>query len=250
MKIALITGGSRGIGKSAAIHAARKGHGVVITYHSAKDEAEKTVKEIESHGGKATALQLDVTKIASFGDFAGALAQTLGQKFGVDKFDYLVNNAGIAGYVAITDVKEDQFDGLYNAHVKGPFFLTQKLLPLMNNGGSIINISSGLTRMSSPGSAPYAMMKGALEVFTRYLAKELGARQITANTVAPGAVKTDFGGGHTRNSPELQKMISSVTALGRVAEAEDIGPVIASLMSDDNHWVTGQRIEASGGMVV
>ncbi len=249
-KIALVTGGSRGLGKDMAIRLAEKGLDVVLTYNTKAQDAENTVKAIEKVGQKAAALQLNCGDVKSFDAFVGQLKATLKDKFDATRFDFLTNNAGIGGYSPISDATEAFFDELLNIHFKGPYFLTQKLLPLMNDGGGIVNVSSGLTRISVPGSSAYASMKGAMEIYTRYLAKELGARQIRANVVAPGAILTDFGGGHLRNDEQLQKFVSSVTALGRPGEADDIGGVVAFLCSQDAKWVNGQRIEASGGMAL
>lgn len=249
-KIALVTGGSRGLGKDMALRLAQKGLDVVITYNSQQTDAENVVAEIQQSGQKAAALQLNVGDLKSFAAFSDQLKEVLQNTFGTDHFDYLVNNAGIGGYTPIADVSEETFDELLNVHFKGVYFLTQKMLPLLNDGGGIVNISSGLTRVSVPNSSVYASLKGAVEVFTRYLAKELGAKGIRANTVAPGAVLTDFGGGHLRNDENLQKMVSSMTALGRPGVAEDIGGVVAFLCTEDARWVNGQRIEVSGGMLV
>lgn len=249
-KIALITGGSRGLGRDMALRIAEKGTDVIITYNSKPDDAQKVVEQIQQGGRKAAALQLNTGDVKSFDSFIDQLKNTLTSNFGTDHIDFLVNNAGVGGYKLIGEVTEDFFDELLNVHFKGVYFLTQSLIPLMNDGGGIVNISSGLTRFSFPRSSAYASMKGAIEVFTRYLSKELGARGIRANTVAPGAIMTDFGGGHLRASEESQKMVSSVTALGRPGVAEDIGGVVAFLCTDDARWVDGQRIEVSGGMQV
>lgn len=250
MKIALITGGSRGLGKNAAIETAKRGIGIVITYNSQKDDAEAVVAEIEKNGGKAAYLKLDASNINSFGDFVGEFKNLLSEKWGQDKFDYLVNNAGTGLHASIAETTEEQFDQVMNVHLKGPYFLTQKLLPLINDGGRILNISSGLARFSFPGSSAYAMMKGGIEVFSRYLAKELGARGITANTLAPGAIETDFSGGTVRDNQDVNKMVASVTALGRAGVPDDIGSLVASLLSEETRWVNAQRIEASGGMMI
>jgi len=247
-KIAIVTGGSRGLGRNTVVNLARKGIDVVLTYHSNRAEAEAAVAEIAELGGNAVALQLDSGVTESFDDFVASLKTALSENWGRGSFDFLVNNAGIGINAPITETTEEQFDRLMNIHLKGVFFLTQKLLPLMADGGRIINLSSGLARFSGPGYAAYGMMKGGIEVFTRYLAKELGARGITANTVAPGAIETDFGGGAVRDNANYNKMVSSVTALGRAGVADDIGPMIASLLSDDNRWINAQRIEVSGGM--
>jgi NAD(P)-dependent dehydrogenase (short-subunit alcohol dehydrogenase family) len=247
-KIALITGGSRGLGKNAALHLARRGVHSVITYQTNRAAADATLKELEKLGVKAVALQLDAGKPGSFGDFAGALKTALQQTWKRDRFDYLVNNAGTGLHKAFAETTEAEFDALMNVHFKGPFFLTQKLLPLLQDGGRILNVSSGLARFASPGSSAYGSMKGAIEVLTRYLAKELGGRQISVNTIAPGAIATDFNSGMVRDTPQVQQMIPSVTALGRVGQPDDIGPVISSLLMEENKWINGQRIEASGGM--
>ena len=250
MKINIITGGSRGLGRSMALHLADKGQDSIITYRGNKDAAHEVVKEIVAKGRKAVALQFDVSQSKTFDAFAGDIKKALAATWKADRFDHLVNNAGTGMYTPIADVTEAKFEEIMNIHLKGPYFLTQKLLPLMNDGGHIVNISSGLTRMTHDGSSVYAMMKGGIEVFTRYLAKELAARRITANTVAPGAIQTDFGDGRVRNSPDLQKMLTSNTALGRVAVADDIGALVAAMLSSDFGWVNGQRIEASGGIML
>ena len=250
MKIALITGGSRGLGKNAALKLAERGHDVIITYNSKKGEAQEVVSMIEKMGRKALALQLDVSQSKTFPDFASQVKAELKSKWSRDSFDFLINNAGIGLYNLITDTTEEQFDQLMNVHMKGTFFLTQKLLPLIADGGKILNLSSGLSRLSLPGYAAYAAMKGAIEVFTRYLAKELGPRKITANVIAPGAIETDFGGGRVRDNKELNQMIASQTALGRVGLPDDIGLFIAGFCSDDTRWVNAQRIEVSGGQML
>ena len=247
MKINIITGGSRGLGRSMALHAADRGQDSVITYNSKKEDADAVVKAIEAKGRKAVALQLDVSKPESFDAFVTEVKKALAATWKAGKFDHLVNNAGIGMYTPITEVTEAKWDEIMTIHLKAPFFLTQKLLPLINDRGKIINISSGLARFSHPGSSSYAMMKGGIEVFTRYLAKELGSRGISANTLAPGAIKTDFGGGRIRDNKEIEDAIAGQTALGRVGEADDIGLLGASMLSDDFRWVNGQRVEASGG---
>ncbi len=247
MKINIVTGGSRGLGKSMALHLAERGQDSVITYRSRKAEADAVVKEIEALGRKAVALQLDVAQPKTFDAFVAWLKEALAATWKRDTFDHLVNNAGAGMNAKIAEASEDSFDEMMNIHLKAPFFLTQKLLPLMADGGRIINISTGLARFSFPAYAPYAMMKGGLEVFTRYLAKELGPRGITANTIAPGAIATDFGGGLVRDNPQFNAMIAEQTALGRVGEAEDIGALAAAMLSTDFRWVNGQRIEAAGG---
>lgn len=247
-KIALVTGGSRGLGRDMALRLAEKGTDVIITYRSQAQEAQNVVALVQQLGRNAAALPLDTGDINGLDGFIQQLQNTLTNSFSATHFDYLVNNAGIGGYSPIGDATEAFFDELLNIHFKGVYFLTQKLLPLLNNGGGIVNISSGLTRFSVPGSSVYAAMKGAVEVYTRYLAKELGARGIRANVVAPGAILTDFGGAHLRNNEQLQQFVSSVTALGRPGEAEDVGGVVAFLCTEDARWVNGQRIEVSGGM--
>ncbi|MDL2402275.1 SDR family NAD(P)-dependent oxidoreductase [Rhizobium mayense] len=249
-KIAIITGGSRGLGRNTAVHLARKGIDVILTYHSNRAEAESAVSEIEAAGRKAVALQLDAGNVASFDDFVTKVRQALQQSWSRDRFDFLINNAGTGYHASFAETTEEAFDHLCNLHFKGVYFLTQKLLPHLNDGGRIVNISSGLARFSFPGSSAYGAMKGAIEVLTRYLAKELGPRGIAVNTVAPGAIQTDFSGGIVRDNPEVNKVVASMTALGRAGLPDDIGPMIASLLSEDNRWVNGQRIEVSGGMVI
>jgi NAD(P)-dependent dehydrogenase (short-subunit alcohol dehydrogenase family) len=249
-KIALVTGGSRGLGKDMALRLAEKGIDVILTYNTRAEEAQNVVRQIEQLGRKAATLQLNTGSLKDFDPFVSRVRDTLKNTFSVSHFDFLINNAGIGGYSPISEVTETFFDELLNIHFKGVYFLTQKMLPLMNDGGGIVNVSSGLTRVAVPGSSVYASLKGSIEIFTRYLAKELGGRGIKANTVAPGAILTDFGGGHLRNDEQLQKMVSSVTALGRPGEAEDIGGVVAFLCSEDAGWVNGQRIEVSGGMAL
>lgn len=248
--IALITGGSRGLGRNTALSIARRGGDVILTYFSKADEANAVVAEIEAMGRKAVALQLDTGDVAAFADFVGRLKATLAATWQRPTFDRLVNNAGHGDYALIADTTEAQFDRLVDVHFKGVFFLTQALLPLLADGGRIINLSSGLTRVSYPGYGAYAAVKGAVETLTLYMAKELGARGITVNTVAPGAIETDFGGGAVRDNPELNKAFAEMTALGRAGLPDDIGPMIASLLSPDNRWVTAQRIEASGGQAI
>jgi NAD(P)-dependent dehydrogenase (short-subunit alcohol dehydrogenase family) len=247
-RIALVTGGNRGIGRSAAVHLAKDGVDSVITYRAHGDEAAEVVAEIERLGRRAVALQLDTGDTAAFGGFADTLASTLRETWGRDTFDFLVNNAGNSSNSAFTEVTEEEFDRLVDIHFKGVFFLTQRLLGQLADGGAIVNLSSGLARFSYPKRVAYGSVKGAVEVLTRYLANELGPRGIRVNVIAPGAVATDFSGGAVRDTPAMQEAIASNTALGRYAVAKDIGPVIASILRDDNHWVTGQRIEASGGV--
>ena len=247
-KIALVTGGSRGLGKNMAIAIAKKGLDVIITYNSQKGEAEAVVAEIEALGQKAAALQLNVANADSFDGFFTEVTKTLTATFGTDKFDYLVNNAGIGIYAPFAETKETDFDTLVNIQFKGPFFISQKALPVLNDGGGIINISTGLARFATPGYAAYASMKGGMEVLTKYQAKELGARGIKVNIVAPGAIETDFGGGMVRDNEQVNAHIASQTALGRVGLPDDIGGVVAFLCTEDARWITAQRIEASGGM--
>ncbi|MBD2700900.1 SDR family oxidoreductase [Spirosoma sp. BT702] len=246
-KIALITGGSRGLGKNMAIHLAQKGINVVLTYNTQKDEADAVVAEIEQIGLKAAALQLNAGDVKSFDTFFSRLANVLNDTFGTDHFDFLINNAGIGINAPFAETKEEDFDTLMNIHFKGVYFLTQKALPLLNDGGRIINLSTGLARFSTPGYSAYASMKGAIEVLTRYLAKELGSKGITVNTVAPGAIETDFAGGVIRDNPQYNKTVASITALGRVGLPDDIGGVVAFLCTEEARWVTAQRIEVSGG---
>ncbi len=247
-KIALITGGSRGLGKDMALQMAQKGMDVVITYHSKKTEAEEVVAAVKALGRKASALALDVSQSASFAGFADQLKAVLSSEFGKERFDALVNNAGVGIHANLADTTVEQFDSMVDIHLKAPFFLTQQLLPLLNDGGSVVNISSGLTRFSFTGYEAYAIMKGGVETLTKYQAKFLGPRGIRVNVVAPGAIETDFGGGAVRDNAELNKTIASLTALGRVGLPHDIGGVVAFLCSEDAKWVNGQRIEVSGGM--
>lgn len=246
-KIALITGASRGLGKNAALHLAAQGIDIIGTYNSRADEAQALESEIAALGGKAVMLQLDVGRSEGFADFAARVEQAL-QQFDHQRFDFLINNAGIGVHALFAETTPEQFDLLMNIQLKGPFFLTQQLLPLINDGGRIINISSGLTRFSLPGYGAYAAMKGAMEVLTRYQAKELGARQIGVNILAPGAIETDFGGGAVRDNSALNAMVASNTALGRAGQPDDIGGALALLLSDGGQWINGQRVEASGGM--
>ncbi|CAB3889400.1 MAG: 3-oxoacyl-ACP reductase [Achromobacter mucicolens] len=246
-KISLVTGSSRGLGRSAALALARHGNDVVITYQSREAQANEVVAEVEQLGGKAVALQLDAGNVAAFPDFAARLQAALARTWQRDRFDHLVNNAGHGEMAPIADMSVEAFDKLVDVHFKGVFFLTQHLLPLLADGGRIVNLSSGLTRVSAPGWAAYAAVKGAVEVLTVYLAKELGHRGIAVNTVAPGAIETDFLGGAVRDTPEFNKAFADMTAMGRVGVPDDIGPMIASLLSEDNRWVNAQRIEVSGG---
>ncbi|KOS07335.1 short-chain dehydrogenase [Flavobacterium akiainvivens] len=248
VNIALVTGGSRGLGKNMALAIAKKGLNVIITYNSQKAEADAVVAEIESLGQKAAALQLNVGDATTFDAFYQQVSSVLKEVFNADKFDYLVNNAGIGIHASFAETTIEQFDNLVDIHFKGGFFMTQKALPLLNNGGGIINISTGLARFSTPGYAAYASMKGALETLTKYQAKELGANGIRVNIVAPGAIETDFGGGVVRDNDQVNSFIASQTALGRVGLPDDIGGVVAFLCTDDARWITAQRIEVSGGM--
>ncbi|MDF3199855.1 SDR family oxidoreductase [Pseudomonas sp. 1912-s] len=247
-KIALITGASRGLGKSAALHLAAQGVDIIGTYNRAADEAQAVVAQVESLGGKAAMLQLDVSQSSTFEAFTAQVGAVLKDVFGQAHFNFLINNAGIGAHASFAETTEAQFDQLVAIHFKGPFFLTQKLLPLISDGGRIINISSGLARFSLPGYSAYASMKGAVEVLTRYQAKELGARGITVNTLAPGAIATDFSGGVVRDNPDVNAMVANNTALGRAGLPDDIGGAISTLLADGSNWITGQRVEASGGM--
>lgn len=249
-RIALITGGSRGLGKDMALQLAAKGFDVVITYHSKKDEADRVVNEVKAQGQKAHALQLDVAQTSTFDSFVANVKSALKATFGVEKLDALVNNAGVGAHASFADTTPEQFDNMVNIHLKAPYFLTQKLLPVLNDEGSIVNISSGLARFSFPGYSAYGTMKGAVETLTKYQAKELGERKIRVNVVAPGAIETDFGGGVVRDNKELNTMISSLTALGRVGMADDVGGVVAFLCGEESKWVNAQRIEVAGGIYI
>lgn len=248
--ISLVTGGSRGLGRNAAVNIARRGGDAILTYRTGADAARAVVAEIEALGRKAVALRLDVADIASLPDFAERVRAALRETWNRVTFDHLVNNAGHGEMAGFAETTEAQFDGLFDTHVKGVFFLTQALLPLLADGGRIVNFSSGLTRVSFPGFSAYSAAKGAVEVLTTYLAKELGGRGITANTVAPGAIETDFLGGAVRDMPDLNERFADMTALGRVGIPDDIGLMVASLLGPDNRWVTAQRIEVSGGQVI
>lgn len=247
-KIALITGGSRGLGKNSALKIAQKGLDVIITYKSNKEEAEKVVAEIQALGRKAIAYQLDTKNINSFDAMVKTVGDHLEENTGSGNIDYLVNNAGTALYAPIAEVTEEQLDDVVDIHFKGVFFLTQKFLPFINEGGGIINISSGLARFALPGSSVYGSIKAAVDMLTKYQAKELGARKIKSNVVAPGAIETDFGGGRTRDDEHVNAMVAGATALGRAGLPDDIGGVVAFLCTEDAGWINGQRIEASGGM--
>jgi NAD(P)-dependent dehydrogenase (short-subunit alcohol dehydrogenase family) len=247
-RIAVITGGSRGLGRNAAVKLAERGTDVVLTYRSNRSQADAVVAEIRKLGRRAVALELDVSKASTFDTFAARLQTVLREEWQRDRFDFLVNNAGMGIHASFAETTEAQFDELMSAHLKGPFFLTQKLLPMIADGGRILNVSSGLARFALPGYAAYAAMKGGIEVLTRYMAKELGPRGIAVNVIAPGAIETDFGGGAVRDNKQLNAFVASQTALGRVGQPDDIGGVIAALLSPETGWITAQRIEASGGM--
>lgn len=247
IKIAIVTGASRGLGRNTALSIARGGGDVILTYQSRAEDAQAVVEEIGAMGRKAVALQLDTGKVAGFASFADRLRSVLRETWRRDSFDHLVNNAGHGDYALIEQTSEAQFDRLVDVHFKGVFFLTQALLPLIADGGRIVNLSSGLTRVSAPGWGAYAAVKGAVEVLSVYMAKELGSRGIAVNTVAPGAIETDFFGGAVRDTPEFNRLFADMTALGRVGQPDDIGPMIASLLSPDNRWINAQRIEVSGG---
>mgnify|MGYP001554826812 CR=1 FL=1 len=246
-RIALITGGSRGLGRSMALALAGKGIDVVITYHSQEAEAAKVVAAIEAQGRKGAALQLDVGDSKRFPAFVETLQATLIKRFGAQKLNILVNNAGTGLSAPFAQTTEEKFDQLVNEHLKAPYFLTQRLLPVLEDGARILNVSSGLARMTLPGSSAYGALKAAVETLTRYQAKELGARKMTVNVVAPGAVATDFNGGHVRDNAQLQAMLLPGIALGRIGMPEDIGPAVAALVSEELAWMTAQRIELSGG---
>lgn len=249
-KIALITGGSRGLGKSMALSLAAKERDVIITFVTSKEEALDVVKQIQFLGRKAAAIYLDLKDIKGISAFIKNLNYTLSEVFKTNKFDFLVNNAGMGATVPFEEVSENLFDEFMNVHFKAPYFLTQKCLPLMNDGGRIINISSGTTRFSNPGYSVYASMKGAMEVLTKYQAKELGKRKITSNIIAPGPIETDFNNAFVRSNPEVKANLGNLSPLGRVGEADDIGGVVSFLCSEEARWINGQRIEVSGGINV
>ncbi|MGA8709131.1 MAG: SDR family oxidoreductase [Steroidobacteraceae bacterium] len=248
--IAIVTGGSRGLGRNAALKLAEHGVDVLLTYRSNRTEAESVVRQIKEAGRRAAALPLDVSVSSGFAAFAGQVRETLNKNWQRDRFNFLLNNAGTGVHASFAETTEAQFDEMVAIHVKSVFFLTQQLLPLLADGGRILNVSSGLTRFAFPGYAAYASMKGAVEVLTRYMARELGARHITVNTIAPGAIATDFGGGMVRDNAQVNAQIASLTALGRVGMPDDIGGVIASMLSDETGWINGQRIEISGGVLL
>lgn len=249
-KTAIITGASRGLGRDMAINLAKDGVDIIFSYHSNDKKAKEVISEIESIGQKAVVFSFDANNYKSGQEFITKATDYLKLENGSPNFDYLINNAGTGAFNLISDTTEEQFDEMMNVHLKSVYFLTQEALPYLNEGGRIINISSGLARFSLPGMSAYAMMKGGIEVFTRYLAKELGQRKITANVIAPGAIATDFAGGSNRDNEEKRGIIANITALGRVGEAEDIGGTVAFLCSDKAGWINGQRIEVSGGMLV
>lgn len=249
-KIALVTGANRGLGRNTALSIARHGGDVIVAYRSNAAQAAEVVGQIETLGRKAVALRLDVSKVSDLPQFVAKLRASLRDVWGRDSFDHLVNNAGHGEFTLFAETTEAQYDGLFDVHVKGVYFLTQAVLPLIADGGRIVNFSTGLTRFSAEGFSAYASAKGAIEVLTRYLAKELGARGIAVNTVAPGAIETDFGGGIVRDNADVNALYAGMTALGRVGLPDDIGPMVASLLSDDNRWVTAQRIEVSGGQAI
>lgn len=248
-KIALITGASRGLGRNAATHLARAGRDLILTYRSGRAQAQSVQAELQEHGVRVAVLPLDVADSASFPAFADAVRKTL-TEWGRERFDFLVNNAGVGLRAPFAQTTQAQFDEMVNVHLKGPYFLTQALLPLIAEGGRILNVSSGLARFVEPGYSAYAAMKGGVEVLTRFWARELGERRIRVNTLAPGAIETDFGGGAVRDNADLNAYLAAHTALGRVGLPDDIGGVVAALLDDGTGWITAQRIEASGGMFV
>jgi NAD(P)-dependent dehydrogenase (short-subunit alcohol dehydrogenase family) len=248
--IALITGGSRGLGRNTALHLAQDGSDIVITYRQARAEADSLVAQVQALGRRAIALPLDMADSKGFAAFADVLSQALATHWQRRHFDHLVNNAGMGEHASFAQTTEAQFDALMNVHLKGVFFLTQHLLPLIADGGRIVNVSSGLARFALPGYAAYATMKGGVEVLSRYLAKELGPRRISVNVIAPGAIETDFGGGAVRDNAHLNAFVAAQTAQGRAGQPDDIGGAIAALLRPGTHWVTAQRIEVSGGMMI
>lgn len=246
-KIAIITGGSRGLGRSIAMNLAESGHDIILTYHSQKEEAEKVVTLIKSKGQNAICLQLDITISNSFDQFRGNVKEVLNSNWNRDDFDILINNAGTGVHNEFMNIIEDEFDRMVNEHIKAPFFLSQKLLPMMADGGRVLNLSSGLTRITVPGFAAYATVKAAVETLSKYMTKELGERGIAVNTVAPGAIETDFGGGAVRDNKEMNKQFAALTALGRVGLPDDIGGAVAAILDGKAGWINAQRIEVSGG---
>jgi len=248
--IALITGASRGLGRSMALHLARRGHDIIGTYRDRRAEADEVLRLVEAEGRRAVMLPLDVASSTQLSAFAETLRETLTQRFQRTLFDVLINNAGVGVHAAVADTTEAQFDELVAVHLKAPFFLTQRLLPLIADGGRILNVSTGLARFTIPGYGAYAAMKGGVEVLTRYMARELGARRITVNVIAPGAIETDFGGGAVRDVPAVNAMVAQMIPLGRVGQPDDVGAAVAALVSDAGGWINGQRIEVSGGQGV
>lgn len=247
-KVALVTGGSRGLGKNMAIQLAKKGFDIILTYNSNVNEAAKVVDEITAMGKKAKAIQLDVANSKGFDAFVQSVKSSLTNDFKTENLFAIINNAGIGTYTSIAETSEQVFDSMVNIHLKAPYFITQKLLSVICDGGSIVNISSGLTRFSYSNYAPYAIMKAAIESLTRYQSQEFGSRKIRVNTIAPGAIATDFGGGAVRDNKDLNAMIANTTALGRVGLPDDVGSVVAFLCSDDAKWVNAQRLEVAGGV--
>lgn len=246
-KIALITGGSRGLGRNMALHLADKGRDIILTYHSRQNEADAVVRAIEAKGRKAVMLQLDIARSGSFAEFAGRVQNVLRDVWDRTRFDYLINNAGTGVFKEYVSTTEEEFTRMVNEHLKAPYFLSQALLPLIQDGGRILNVSSGLTRMAYPGFSAYAIMESAVETLSVYMAKELGARRIAVNTLAPGAIETDFGGGYVRDTPQVKQRLADNTALGRVGLPDDIGGAVAALLDDGAGWINAQRIEVSGG---
>jgi NAD(P)-dependent dehydrogenase (short-subunit alcohol dehydrogenase family) len=247
-KIALVTGGSRGLGKEMALALADRNIDVVLTYKTSKEEAENVVQEITKKGRKAAALAFDISQIKAIDPFVGEFKKVLQTNWSTDKFDFLINNAGVGATIMIPQVTEEAFDNLLNIHFKGVYFLTQKLIESMNNNGSVINISTGTTRFTNPGYSVYSSMKAAVEMFTRHIAKDFGSRGIRANIVAPGPIETDFNNAAIRSNPEMKARLSGLSPLGRVGQANDVGPVVAFLCTDESSWINGQRIEVSGGI--
>jgi NAD(P)-dependent dehydrogenase (short-subunit alcohol dehydrogenase family) len=245
--IALITGGSRGLGRSMALHLAQRGSDLLLTYRTGEREAAEVVNQVVALGQKAVALPLDVADSTSFAGFVDSVRAALTRVWQRDQLDHLVNNAGTGVHAAFADTAEAQLDELYRIHFKAPYLLSQQLLPLIADGGSILNVSSGLTRITFPGYSAYAALKGSVEVLSRYMAKELGGRGIRVNTIAPGAIETDFGGGHVRDDAGLNAVIAGMTALGRVGLPDDIGAAVAMLLAPESGWISGQRVEVSGG---
>lgn len=249
-KVALVTGANRGLGRNTALSIARQGGDVIVAYRGNEAQAQDVVSEVRALGRNAAALQLDMARLHTLPAFVEALGRCLRETWGRETFDHLVNNAGHGEFALIAETTEAQFDSLFDVHVKGVFFLVQALLPMIADGGRIINFSSGLTRVSYPGFAAYSAAKAAVEMLTVYMAREFGDRGITVNTVAPGAIETDFGGGLVRDNADVNAQFAAMTALGRVGVPDDIGPMVASLLGDDNRWVTAQRVEVSGGQSI